>query len=129
MFDKYLLVDGTARVLETGDGPAFEVDTRIAYYRGLGLSMVEDVSLTIDGMTYPPEATTFTVHGNTYAVSELAAAVDDRWGFTEKATVRVRTDERLAAGKHTVTFSERLRISYIPAPTVTSDTKVLSVET
>ena len=123
MFDKYLLVEGSARAVDGG----FEVDARIAYYRGLGLSMVEDVSLALDGTVYPREDHTFTVHGNTYRLDDMETVADDRWGFTEKATIRVRTPEPIAPGEHEVTLTERLRISYIPLPTVTSDTKTLIV--
>lgn len=128
MFDKYLIVDGSGRnVVDDGKVVGFEVDARIAYYRGLGLSMVEDVSLTVDGVTFAREDTTFSVHGNTYRLDDMEQVVDDRWGFSEKATIRVSTPEPLSAGEHTVTLSERLRISYIPMPTVTRDTKILTV--
>jgi hypothetical protein len=128
VYDKYLLVDGSARnVFDGEDTVGFEVDARIAYYRGLGLSMVEDVSLSVDGNVYPREDTTFTVHGNTYRLDDMETVVDDRWGFTEKATIRVQTNSPVPTGDHIVTLTERLRISYIPMPTVTTDTKTLAV--
>jgi Domain of unknown function (DUF6379) len=128
VYDKYLLVDGSARTVFAGEAVVgFQVDARIAYYRGLGLSMVEDVSLTVDGTVYSREDTTFTVHGNTYRLDDMESVVDDRWGFTEKATIRVRTKSPIPPGDHIVTLTERLRISYIPLPTVTSDTKTLTV--
>jgi len=126
MFDKYLLVDGTARAVLNDGNPALEVDARIAYYRGLGLSMVEDVSISIDGVTVAREDTTFVVHGNSYSLDEMESVVDDRWGFTEAATVRVRTAE-VVDGDHVIGLTERLRISYIPMPTVTSCTKTMTV--
>ena len=45
MFDRYILVEDSLRNTDGG----FAVDIRMPYYRGLGLSMVEDVTLTVDG--------------------------------------------------------------------------------
>ncbi|MFF2050299.1 DUF6379 domain-containing protein [Leifsonia sp. NPDC058194] len=112
MFDKYILVDDTLRNVETdGSVTGYAVDTRIAYYRGLGLSMV-DVALTVDGVAVPTEEITFTVHGNSYRADQMGEIFDDRWGFTEPATLSVAVAGGLAPGEHTVTFTEWLRVSY-----------------
>jgi hypothetical protein len=127
MFDNYLLVDGSARAVEVDGQPAFEVGTRIAYYRGLGLSMVEDVAITLDGRPLPRELTTLTVGGKTYTLAEMETVTDDRWGFSEVATIRVPTEHPVSLGEHQVGVTERLRISYMPVTSVTSCTKVMTV--
>ena len=63
------------------------------YYRGLGLSMVEAVDLTLDGNPVPPERTTFTVHGHTYTFAEMPGVTDDRWEMGERAELAFETDE------------------------------------
>ncbi|PRY13405.1 C-glycoside deglycosidase beta subunit domain-containing protein [Kineococcus rhizosphaerae] len=117
MFEKYVIVPGTLRnVVESGRTTGFELGVRMPYYRGLGLSMVEDVALTVDGVRAAPEGTTFTVHGNSYPLTGLGEVVDDRWELGEVATVRVDHPGGLAPGVHDVEVSQRLRISYMPVP-------------
>jgi len=99
-------------------GRGYALDLRIPYYRGLGLSMV-DLNLEVDGARVPPESVRFAVHGNEYALPQLGDAVDDRWGFSEAATVTV-LGEPLAAGAHEVAVVITLRVSYMPVPSVTS---------
>jgi hypothetical protein len=127
MFDKYAIVDGSLRnVSEGGSIVGWAIDTRITYYRGLGLSMV-DVALEVDGQAVPISDITITVHGNTYPADGLAEIFDDRWGFNEAATLTVKKNGGLAPGSHSVHFTESLRVSYAPSASVTHDTKSLEV--
>ena len=50
MFDKYMICEETVRNVRRGNETVgFEFGARLPYYRGLGLSMIEDVAVTIDG--------------------------------------------------------------------------------
>ena len=52
MFDRYMILEDTVRnVRRDGEVVGFEFGARIAYYRGLGLSMVEGLNVTVDGET------------------------------------------------------------------------------
>lgn len=127
MFDNYAIVAGSLRNVNSGsEVTGYSVDIRIAYYRGLGLSMV-DVALEVDGKAVPTSDITFTVHGNSYPADQMGDVFDDRWGFTESATLTVRKPGGLVPGEHTVHFTEWLRVSYAPAPSETHDTKVLVI--
>ena len=54
MFDKYIICEeGFRRDGERGG----RIEVRMPYYRGLGLSMVEAVDITLDGNPVPPERT------------------------------------------------------------------------
>ncbi len=97
------------------------------YYRGLTLSMVEAVDLTLDGTPVPAGRTTFTVHGNTYTFDQLPRTTDDRWEMGERAQLAFETDEPLAPGEHDVAVSVRLRISYMPVPGGGRDAKRLTL--
>jgi hypothetical protein len=108
MFDRYIIVEDSLRTTDGG----FAVDIRMPYYRGLGLSMVEDVAITVDGVRYPREAIRFTVHGNTYTLDAMETEYDDRWEMGEPATVTVLAE--LQPGEHVVANEQRLRISYLP---------------
>ena len=122
MFEKYVLVGGSLR--RAGNG--FSVDLRIPYYRGLGLSMVNVPELTVDGEPVDLSDARFSVHGNTYALSDLPDVVDDRWGFREAATLTV-PGRPLPPGTHEVSVVVVLRISYLPVPSSTRATKTLAL--
>ena len=126
MFDKYIVCEDSLRTTDDSRRRAV-VEVRMPYYRGLGLSMVEAVDLVVDGQPIAAPATTFTVHGNTYPMTELPRIVDDRWEMGERAEIGFALDEPLAAGDHEVTATVRLRISYMPVPGGGRDTKTLSV--
>ena len=115
MFDQYIVCEDGFRTREDGR-PGGVVEVRMPYYRGLTLSMVEAVDLTLDGTPIPAGRTTFTVHGNTYGFDQLPQTTDDRWEMGERAQLAFETDEPLAAGEHDVAVSVRLRISYMPVP-------------
>jgi hypothetical protein len=88
--------------------------------------MVEAVDLALDGRSVPPERTTFTVHGNTYAFAELPRTTDDRWEMGERAELAFETDEPLVPGEHDIAVAVRLRISYMPVPGGGRDRKRLT---
>jgi hypothetical protein len=115
VFDQYIVCEEGFRPLDDGRTGG-RVEVRMPYYRGLTLSMVEAVDLTLDGTPVPLERTTFTVHGNTYTFDQLPSVTDDRWEMGERAELAFETDEPLAAGEHDVAVSVRLRISYMPVP-------------
>ena len=126
MFDKYIVCEDT---LKTTDQTRTQgsVEVRMPYYRGLGLSMVEGVDLAIDGDPVPVEATSFTVHGNTYSMVDLPTVLDDRWEMGEQARIDFGVTQPMAPGDHVVSAAVRLRISYMPVPGGGRDTKTLTL--
>ncbi|PTT68581.1 C-glycoside deglycosidase beta subunit domain-containing protein [Arthrobacter sp. HMWF013] len=129
MFDKYIIVEDTLRnVAVGGEVTGFQLGVRLPYYRGLGLSMVEDIEVTLDGVTAPAESVSLTLHGNRYRLTDLPGIFDDRWEMGEVATVFVSKAGGLSNGEHTVAVRERLRISYMPVPGGGADQKTLSLQ-
>ncbi|MEO6248133.1 MAG: DUF6379 domain-containing protein [Sphingomicrobium sp.] len=114
MFEKYLIVDDSLR--QTEDGFAF--DAKLGYYRGLGLSMVEELAVTIDGQSVPRSAIRFDEGQGPISLDEMETAYDRRWGFGEIATIFVTWPEALSAGQHDLELIERLRVSYMPFPSI-----------
>jgi hypothetical protein len=128
MFDRYILVEDSLRnVGDSREPTGFAVEIRMPYYRGLGLSMVEEVAITVDGHRYPRDAVAFTVHGNTYTLAQMETEYEDRWEFGEPATVTVKRPGGLAPGEHVVANEQRLRISYLPWPGGGRDEKRLLI--
>lgn len=128
MMDQHIICeDGFENVTEGGQVIGYALRARLPYYRGLGLSMIEDIAVTVDGTKAPREAITFSVRGRSWTLDEMETEYKDRWNFGEKATVTVRHPGGLAPGKHTVHLAERMRISYLPFVPVTSYTKELTL--
>ncbi|WP_310632077.1 DUF6379 domain-containing protein [Paraburkholderia sp.] len=127
MFDKYILCENSLRPrLEAGEPNGFSVDVRLPYYRALDLSMVEQIALTIDGEAVAPERMTLCVADGSFALAQLGAAHDARWGFGEVA--RLEVDGALpATGEHDVQIEQHLRISYLPFTLVGKDRKRLAL--
>lgn len=129
MFDKYMICEaGFQNVVENGAVVGFQFGARLPYYRGLGLSMVEDIGITVDGETIPREQILFSVRGRTWALAEMETEVEERWEMGEVATLIVQRPGGLASGEHKLELSEQLRISYLPFSPVTRDSKVLKLK-
>ncbi len=129
MFDKYIICEDLfSNVTEGGKVIGFQFNTRLPYYRGLGISMVEDLDVTVDSESFPREAIRVTLHGNTYTLDQMEKEYDDRWEFGEKGTVTVLKAGGLVPGEHKVEVKDGLRISYLPWQLVGKDSKVLSIK-
>ena len=115
MFDKMMLCDeGFANVVDNGETIGFSLLARLPYYRGLGLSMIEDIGLSIDGDPVAREDVRFSVRGRSWTLDEMETVYDDRWNFGEKATVTVLRPGGLTPGAHKVDIAVRMRVSYLP---------------
>jgi hypothetical protein len=130
MYDKYLICEeGFHNVTHNGETAGFEFKIRIAYYRGLRLSMVEGFEVSVDQEEFPMAANLFTAGGRTYTFEEMEKEPDGRWEFGEKATLFVPKPGGLAAGKHAVQAKQFLRISYSPTTVTGEDKKSLELGT
>lgn len=128
MFDKYLIDAATVRNTGPADAPTgFAFDARIGYYRGLGLSMVEDLAVTLDGEALPRTAIRFDEGKGELTLDAMETAYDRRWEFGTPATIRVEHRGGLAPGEHVLTLSEKMRISYLPFPSFANDSKTVSI--
>jgi hypothetical protein len=128
MFDKYMICEGTVRnVAKGGRVEGFEFGARLPYYRGLGLSMVEDVAVTVDGEKIPRDKVRLTVGPRTYTLDELETEYEAVWEMGDVAKVTVLKEGGLKAGEHKLELVEQLRISYMPFPIAGKDTKVVRI--
>jgi len=129
MFDKYLIGEnGFRNVAEDGSVTGFQIQVRITYYRGLGLSMVEGFDINVDGKQFPRAAVSFTLRGRTFTFRQMETEYDERWEMGEWAQLTLPLPGGLAPGKHRVSVVEYLRVSYVPVLTVGKDNKILILE-
>jgi sugar phosphate isomerase/epimerase len=105
---------GFRNVEAGGRAVGFELRLRNPNYRGISGSLVDGVEVTVDGETWPAEASRWTLQGRTLSLDELRSSSGVRWQLDEPAVVTVPRDGGLAAGVHDVSVVIRLRAPYIP---------------
>ena len=128
MFDKYIICeDGFTNVSTGGQVTGYQFKARLPYYRGLGISMVEDLKVKVDGESVPRADIRVSLHGNTYTLDQMEVEYDDRWEFGEEGIVNVEKPGGLAPGSHRLELSPHLRISYLPFTLVGEDAKDLKL--
>ncbi len=130
MYENYMISE--AGFKNTGEGgriTGFQFDIRIPYYRGIFLSMLEDFVVTVDGVRYPRELIRFAYRGVNFSLDELASVTDVQWEFGAPATLLVSKPGGLAAGTHHIELTQRLRISYLPWPAITTGEARLPLDT
>ena len=129
MYERYMICEETVRNICDGDSPSgFALDVRIAYYRGIVLSMVDGIEVSVDGETFDRDAISFAVRDRVYSLDELLEADTDRWEFGERANLRVKKPGGLDPGPHELHVAQELRIPYMPGGRLRGvDTKQVEV--
>ena len=129
MFEKYLVSpNGFRNVTKNDKIIGYEVQLRIPYYRGLYMSCVEVVDLTVDGEDISNSDKLFKVQGEVLSFEELPTAINHRWAMTEPLTVFVKKEGGLSDGEHKIHSFVSLRISYLPFNNEGEDEKVVVLE-
>jgi hypothetical protein len=128
MFEKYMIVEkDVENIVENGKVTGFKFGARLPYYRGLALSLVEDIGVTVDGEEVPKENIKLSVHGNTYTLEQMETEVDDRWNMGEVAYVIVSKEGGLPKGEHKVRLMLNMRIAYLPFPSIRTSEKTINI--
>lgn len=114
MFEKYMIVPEKAKKTEEG----FEIGARLPYYRGVSLSMLEEIEVSVDGETLPQQDVLITVNGKTYDLQQRENEIEERWEMVDDAILTVKKAGGFASGEHTVGLKINLRIGYLPFPAI-----------
>lgn len=116
MQDPYVIMNtGFKNVLERGNATGYQIDIRVPYYRGIFLSSVHSLELSVDGEKIPLDALKITVSGKTFTIPQMYEADSVRWGFGDPATLTVSRPGGLKPGIHSVQVAVVIRKSYLPA--------------
>jgi hypothetical protein len=114
MLDQHVIqMRGFKNVVQDGRTTGFQVRVRSPYYRGIWASLLEGATVTVDGETFPPETTRWTLGGKTFSASELANEPEMRWLYEEPVILTVDKPGGLEPGLHDVQVSITWRWSYI----------------
>lgn len=129
MFENHIVQKkGFRNVRKGGKLTGYEVQLRIPYYRGIPMSCVNQIKLTVDGEEVERKNMYCTVQGESFTMDQLTTAINHRWAMTEPITMFVFKDGGLEKGEHDVSAYVELRISYQPHPNTGADSKVLKLE-
>ena len=111
------LRDGTLRnYYESGKAAGYQVDVRLAYYRGQYLSVIDQFELEVDGEKADDLDLRLCLHGKEFAPWELKEEFTEFWGIKEAATIKVRKPGGLSKGEHNVKLTLMFRCPYLPLP-------------
>lgn len=115
MNEKYMICrDGFKNILCDGKVVGFQLLVRLPYYRGIPLSLVNDIQINVDGEEFPRSALTLTTGcGYPFTLDEMATVTKYRWEFGERAILSVKKDGGLAPGPHTVEVRIHKNITYL----------------
>ncbi len=128
MFEPYVICDdGFENVEKDGRVIGYQLKTRIAYYRGVPLSMVEAIELHMDDQLVDSEKIRFTVGDETFKLKEMETVTTTKWEFGQKATIFVEQPGGLAKGEHKVSLRQVTRVAYYPFPLEGRRTRVMSI--
>ena len=119
MFDTNVFIEGTCKNTEVdGKVIGYELQTNITYYRGIPLSMVNDIKVKVDGVQASREELLCSVDNGKYwfTLDEMETVVNHKWEYSEPMIVRVAKEDGLEKGDHEVELTVTVRTAYIPIP-------------
>lgn len=119
MFDTNVFIEGTCKNTEVnGNVIGYELQTNITYYRGIPLSMVNDIKVKVDGVQAPRADLLCSVDNGEYwfTLDEMETVVNHKWEYSEPMIVRVAKEGGLEKGNHEVELTVTVRTAYIPIP-------------
>lgn len=116
MNEKYMIcADGFENISADEKITGFKVLLRIPYYRGISLSLIDDIEIKVDGEPMPRENLRLTTGcGYTFTLAEMDTVTRYRWEYGEKARLTVLKEGGLEPGLHRIDVKIMLRISYMP---------------
>lgn len=106
--------DGFSNIVEEGKIIGFAFEMKIQYYRGVTLSIIRDIEVEVDGVSFPRDSIRFTVNEETFTLDEMRTVISNRWLFGQYAKVTVLTEGGLAEGQHHIKCTQTIAPSYMP---------------
>ena len=129
MFEKYMIVeDNLKNVVEDGKITGFQFGARLPYYRGVSLSMVEEIEVSLNNEVLPQDQVYIAVHENKYNLNERENELDDRWEMGEVATLFIQKEGGLEKGNHLLGLKINIRIGYLPFPAIRNAQKEIKID-
>lgn len=118
MFDNNVFIKDSCKNVKVDEKiVGYEMETNITYYRGIPLSMVEYVHVTLDGNQENDENIRISIDKNDwFTLKEAETVTSYKWEYGEPLYIRVLKDGGLNKGEHKVKLTVATRTAYIPVP-------------
>lgn len=118
MFDNNVFKENTCvNVTEDGSVVGYELQTNITYYRGIPMSMIEYIKVSVDGEEAEEEKLRISVDGEDwFSMREAETVTSCKWEYGEPLYIRVLQDGGLPKGTYKVKLTVATRTAYIPVP-------------
>ena len=93
-----ILQRGFKNLPDDANPTGFQLLVKSNYYRGVVLSLIEDVEVSVDGVRFERSRISFHTGGRTYRLHEMEQVSDVHWPWLEPATVSRRPPRWADAG-------------------------------
>ncbi len=114
MFDNNVFLEGSFKRLDEG----FLLTSNITYYRGIPLSMVNEVGISVDQDAVPRDKVRCSVDQiDWFTLDEMMTVTSYKWEFGEPLYIKVGGYE-MPDGEHEVELTISIRTAYIPFPII-----------
>lgn len=129
-FDYYAFSEESCKnVIRNGVIVGFELKTRITYYRGIPLSMIDNIEIRVDNRLVDKTKIHFTPNGEDwFTLSEMETVSAIKWEFGEEATVFVAQEGGLPQGKHKVSLRTTVTVAYAPLNFMGERSRVVEIQ-
>ncbi|NKI98829.1 hypothetical protein FHW92_000875 [Novosphingobium sp. SG707] len=97
-----------------GARDGFELRLRLPNYRGMRLSLLDGIDVTVDGEFFGHEVNSLILHGKTYDLEDMRKATAVSWAMGDFGSVFVPKAGGLAPGIHHLKVAARVRSPYFP---------------
>lgn len=105
---------GFRNITEDGRNTGFQVPVRLTYYRGVWLTQLRPVTVTVDGEKFETDQITWVIDGKSYSQADLKNHPDVQWSSLTPAVLQVRKAGGLPLGIHDVEVKIVYSTSYLP---------------
>lgn len=130
MFDNNVfLEDSCKNVVKNQATVGYELQTNITYYRGIPLSMVNDIIVKLDDIVEDRANICCSVDNGKYwfTLDEMETVTSHKWEYGEPMTIFVKRSGGISSGSHNVELTVNVRTAYIPVPLVGSKKRVVNI--
>ena len=128
-FDYYAFSENSCRNVEKdGSIVGFELKTKITYYRGVPLSMIDAIEIRVDNKPVEKSKIRFTPNGEDwFTLAEMETVAGIKWEFGDQATIFVDQEGGLTPGEHKVSLRTTITVAYAPINFMGERTRTIKI--
>lgn len=111
---KFFNEGGFAPVIREGVEAGFQFEMKLQYYRGITLSIIQNIEVELDGEKLERSMLRIVCEGDVFTLEEAETAISHRWEYGHWGAVQVLTGAAPSEGVHRLVCTQTLRPSYMP---------------